>query len=448
MHPADTIVAVSSAPGVAVRGILRITGPQAVAHANALLRQPLSGTAGTFAAQLRCAPLTITVLVFTAPRSFTGEDTVELHGPGSPALLQQLQESVLRSGARTAGPGEFSLRAFLHGKLDLTMAEGIAATIAASGTRELQAAAVLRNGHFYQWLQQCTRQLTHILALLEVGLDFADEPDMVFIDPEELLAQVRVLRDEIIGVQRRALDWQRLSRLPAVVLLGRANVGKSLLLNRLSASTRALVSPVAGTTRDVLEAIVPTPSGPIRLLDVAGLEQQTALELRTAMHHARRQALAQADVILVLLDAEDTPESVAELGQELAAFAHLPTLWVRNKVDLPAAGTDGVATAWAISAQSGAGIPALIRQVGAYAYRNEALAGQVFVLNARHRELLSATTDSLQRLLAMTPPQLTAHPELAASELRLALDLLGQITGHTAPDAVLGHIFSQFCLGK
>jgi len=448
VHPADMIVAVSSAPGVAARGILRITGPQAVAYANPLLYQPLSRTAGTFSAHLRYIPLTITVLVFTAPHSFTGEETVELHVPGSPVLLNQLQEAVLRLGARAAGPGEFSLRAFLHGKLDLTMAEGIAATIAASGSRELQAAAVLRNGHFYQWLQQCTRQLTHILALLEVGLDFADEPDMVFIDPEELLTQVRALRDEIIGVQRRALDWQRLSRLPAVVLLGRANVGKSLLLNRLSSTARALVSPVAGTTRDVLEAIVPTPSGPIRLLDVAGLEQQTHQELRTAMHNARSQALAQADVIMVLLDAADTPESVAEIRHELTACQTIPTVWVRNKIDLPETGADGVTTTWTISAHTGAGIPALVRHVGACAYRNEALAGQVFVLNARHRELLSATTDSLQRLLAMTAPQITTNPELAAAELRLALDLQGQITGHTAPDAVLGHIFSQFCIGK
>jgi tRNA modification GTPase len=448
VHPADTIVAVSSAPGVAVRGILRITGPQALAYINPLLRQPLSGQAGTFTAQLRDVPLAITVLVFTAPHSFTGEDTIELHVPGSPVLLTQLQEVVQRAGARAAGPGEFSLRAFLHGKLDLTMAEGIAATIAASGNRELQAATVLRNGHFYQWLQQCTRQLTHLLALLEVGLDFADEPDMVFIAPEKLLLQVRELNDEIIGVQRRALDWQRLSRLPAVVLLGRANVGKSLLLNRLSASARALVSPVAGTTRDVLEAIVPTPNGPIRLLDVAGLEQQTQQELRSAMQSARNQALAQADVIMVLLDAADTPESVAELRQEITGYQHIPTLWVKNKIDLPEAGTDGVATPWAISAHTGAGIPSLIHHLGTCAYHREALAGQVFVLNARHRELLAATCDSLQRLLAMPAAQLTSHPELAAAELRLALDWLGQITGHTSPDSVLGHIFGQFCIGK
>ena len=180
-------------------------------------------------------------------------------------------DAVLAAGARQAEPGEFSARAFFHGKCDLTEAEGIAATIGAENERQLRAAAALRDGALHRWCQTLCDRLGDMLALVEAGIDFSDEPDVSFISPAELQRQIAAIAADIARAQSHAVQWESLDMLPAVVLLGRPNVGKSSLLNALAGHDRAIVSPIAGTTRDAVSTVIQTPAGPVRLVDAAGI---------------------------------------------------------------------------------------------------------------------------------------------------------------------------------
>lgn len=453
----DTIVAVSSPQGVGgIRAIVRLSGPGAWAVAGRLCEAANGFAPGWRNVRLKIADLTVAgaLLLFRAPRSFTGQDVAELHIPNSPALVALLLESLLAAGqssaaVRLAEPGEFTARAFFNGKMDLTQAEGIAATINAGNAAQLRAAASLRQGDLHRWSHALADELGNLLALVEAGIDFSDEEGISFVALERLQADLTRLCQDIAEKLAAAVRIDRLALPPTIVFVGKPNVGKSSLINALSGTQRSLVSPVAGTTRDMLSATLSGPRGEVRLLDVPGEEAPTD-ELRQKMMQARENALLDADLIVEVLD---HPAAIPAAHEFTAPHV---TIW--NKADLfpkhapsapalPAAPAD-----WQIvSAKTGLHLPelraALLARLTA-ADASEPGGASRLVLNHRHRALLQDSAHRLHAALALLCHHASPPAELLATELRQALDLLGQITGTISPDQVLGRIFSQFCIGK
>ena len=457
MTPSDTIVAISSAVGSAARIIVRVSGPDAHSLARSLGAKVTAGpsTASRFDLQFDGLSVPAWLYLFHSPRSYTGEDLVEFHIPGNPILARMLLEELLQLGARHADPGEFTARAYFNGKLDLTAAEGVAATIAATGDRELTAARQLLAGELARRLAPVMDLLADTLALVEVAIDFSEE-DVSFLSSGAL--QERVGRaDRILEeLLRDSARFERLAHEPQVVLVGRPNAGKSTLLNALAGHDRAVVSPVAGTTRDVLSAEVMLTRGAIRLKDVAGFDEEperASDEIQQKMRaHALREAQA-ADVLVLVEDSTD-------LRPRLPT-SRLPDLIVRTKTDLlpvawasrpcvePSMGETPMPPASllpqiSISAQTGGGMDSLRSRLDAICF-GETASGASLALNLRHVHGIEEARRALSRTLAQLPE---VRPELLALEFREALDALGAILGRVTPDDLLGRIFAGFCIGK
>ena len=450
MQTDDTIVAISSPGGSALRGIIRLSGPRSWAIATHILRPVAELRPFCWLdAWLDEPALPVGLMLFQAPRSFTGQAIAELHIPGSPALLAMTMDKLLDNGARQAEGGEFSARAFLHGKLDLTEAEGIAATISARSDHQLRAAASLRHGSLHRWVQQQADQLADILALVEAGIDFSDEPGVNFIALDQLRQRLDEVSRAMQSLEARAVSWEALAAMPTVVLLGRPNVGKSSLLNALSGQQRAIVSPVAGTTRDALSVELSQASRSIRLIDAAGVETDLT-PMAELMNDSRRQTLLRADVILLVVDPADTDGSLKALLKEVQDI-HVWKIVVRNKSELIGglrSAPPTISLPWInVSAKTGDSLPTLRALLFEYAHRQPPVAEDCLTLNSRHQMLLRQARAALQRageILASS----AQFPELLAADLRGALDDLGAISGTISSDDVLGRIFSSFCIGK
>src|SRR5665213_238247 len=338
MISVDTIVALSSASGPAARMILRVSGADSSAIASRFWTTDLP-PAGAVSRGIVClCELQVPAWLyrFRAPRSYTGEDLIELHIPGNPLLATRLLEELLRAGARLAEPGEFTARAYFNAKLDLTQAEGITATIAASNEQELSAARRLMAGELAPRVAPAVDLVAQTLALLEAGIDFSDE-GVTFISPADLLERIHRADAMLEKLLFDSMRFERLAHEPRVVLAGRPNAGKSTLLNALAGHDRAIVSPIAGTTRDVLCAQVTMARGIIQLTDVAGLEEPSdppmhepsdeRARIADKMREHALRALREADhVVLVQENSDDRPP--LPLGRA-------PDLSVRSKIDLP-----------------------------------------------------------------------------------------------------------------
>src|SRR5687768_17355137 len=345
MIVSDTICAISSAVGPAARMIVRASGPGAFALAEALTGsspQPRSA----LRTHLRFDGLVIPAWLysFASPRSYTGEDLVEFHIPGNPLLARMLVNELLRLGARAAEPGEFTARAYFNGRIDLAEAEGVAATIAAHSEGELRAARQLLGGELARRLRPVMDVLAETLALVEVGIDFSDE-DVTFLRRDEVEQRVRSSDAALEHLTRDTARFERLAHEPQVVLVGRPNAGKSTLLNALAGRQRAVVSPIAGTTRDAVSAEVRLRRGMIKLIDVAGLEFEEATDdIERQMQSQALRAIETADAVVLLHDVTD--ENPAP------ALPRRPDLVVRTKLDLlPEASGD-----LAVSAATGANL--------------------------------------------------------------------------------------------
>ena len=393
-------------------------------------------------------------LYFPAPHSFTGEHVIELHGHGGPVVMQMLLARCVELGARLARPGEFSLRAFLNGKIDLAQAEAIADLIAAD--TDLAARSAMRSlaGEFSQAIQQLCQALTEMRVLVEATLDFPEE-DIDIIRDADVRTRLQQLAQKLQAVRQRAGQGRLLQHGMQVVLAGQPNVGKSSLLNRLAGEEVAIVTAQAGTTRDSLRSLIQIAGIPVHIIDTAGLrESQDEVE---KMGIARTwKALESADLAIFLVDARDQ-ESAADMELRTRICAKLPAgtpiLTVANKMDLLAgeAATatppdrEKTAARLQISAKTGAGIELLRQQL-------LSLAGwqpteNVFIARQRHLEALSVASAHLgaaQQCVDAAIPQL----ELLAEELRLAQQSLGLISGEFSSDDLLGEIFSHFCIGK
>jgi len=445
----DTIVAVATPPGRGAIGVVRLSGPRATEIARALCGDlPPARTVALrhFRDAGGEAIDEGLVLCFAAPASFTGEDVVELQGHGGPVVLQAIVAAACAAGARIAQPGEFSERAFVNGRLDLAQAEAIADLIDA-GTRDAARAALRSlDGALSGRVQALAEELTALRVYVEGALDFSDE-DVDWLADSALQTRVAALRAQLQRLLADAGRGRRLRDGLTVALTGRPNVGKSTLLNRLAGAEVAIVTDIPGTTRDLLRENLDLDGLPLTLVDTAGLRESDDPVEREGVRRARA-ALAQAEAALFIVEA---PAGVTADDAALLAGlpGALPTLVIHNKADLaaraPARWEQDGRVHLLLSAASGAGIELLVRELRRIAGLGDVHEG-VFSARQRHldalRRTLAFVCDAEQRLREH------ANPELAAEELRLAHDALGEITGRMSSDDLLGEIFSRFCIGK
>jgi len=439
----DTIAAIATAPGGAGVGVLRISGPRALAIAQALLgRMPRERHAHV--ANFRDATGELIdrglLLAFAQPRSYTGEDVVELQAHGNPIVLQALLARVIELGARAARPGEFTQRAFLNGKLDLAQAEAVADLIASTSLAAARAAQRSLDGEFSRRANALTSALVRLRSWIEATIDFSDE-DIDFLADAALTAELAALRDALTDLLAAAQRGQRLVDGLHVVIVGAPNVGKSSLLNALAASERAIVTDIAGTTRDVLRESIELDGIALTLADTAGLRDTADVVEREGVRRAEAE-LQRADLAIVMLDADSTQTPPA-------LPAALPRLVVHNKIDLGGQGKARLephanGNHLYLSVRSGEGLDLLRAELRRHAGVGDASAG-TFSARARHVEALrhaECALDAAQQALH------EGHAELAAEELRQAQHAIGEITGEFTSDDLLGAIFASFCIGK
>lgn len=431
-----TIAALATAPGHAGVAVVRVSGPEAL-----VIGQTLSHRQQLPHAQMRYGPLRHEdalidhgyVVAFHAPRSFTGEDCVEFHVHGSPAVVDRLLEVLASLGARPARAGEFTLRAFEHGRLDLVQAEALADLITARSEAARQAALAHLDGALSRRLEALRQPVVALQAEVEARLDFADETG--HIDRQAMAAKLRQLQTQLVELRGTARAGRLRLHGVRVVLYGAPNAGKSTLFNALVGAERALVDARPGTTRDTIELTTQLGGVALTWIDTAGVRDTDDRVERAGTERARAE-VAHADVVLWLDDGSGASVPAPEGGAVV--------MQVRSKTDLlPGERARG---AWQVSATTGEGVAALRQAVVAavQAMVSPAGAEQAAVARARHVQGLADAEAALARAQAALDGPL----ELLADDLRDAADALSELTGKLVADDVLGAIFSQFCIGK
>lgn len=454
----DTIVATATPPGRGGIAVLRLSGPDVPRIAAALLGTLPAPRHATYKAfrDADGAPIDFGIaLYFPAPGSFTGEPVLELHGHGSPVLQELLIERTLQLGARRARPGEFSERAFLNDKLDLAQAEAVADVIAAGTRAGAQAALRSLQGAFSRAVDEAEEALIDLRVFVEAAIDFPEE-EIDFLSSEEVAQRLALVQQRLQAVIATARQGSLLRDGQVLVIAGRPNAGKSTLMNRLAGYDAAIVTPIAGTTRDVLRETLDLDGMPVTLIDTAGLRNEPADEVE---REGIRRALAEierADRVLFVIDAAEDPEGRAYEQQRESLPRGVPVTLVFNKADQArlagkASGGRGKARRenpkeprLYVSALTGEGMDALRAHIKDAAGYAEAGAGTVSA-RARHLEALHRAHDYAERARALLASR---QAELAAEELRMAQQTLGEITGEFTSDDLLGQIFGTFCIGK
>lgn len=439
-HP---IAAIATAPGRGGIGVVRLSGEDLGRFMRPLTGRELLPRRATHCRFLDARGDALDdgiALFFPAPHSYTGEDVLELQGHGGPHVLQSVLERCIDLGARLAQPGEFSRRAFLNGKLDLVQAEAVADLIDAGSRQAARSALRSLEGEFSRGIHTLRDALIHLRMLVEASLDFPEE-DVDFLQAADAWGQLGKIAAQLDSILVRARQGALLREGFNVVIIGQPNVGKSSLLNRLAGYDAAIVTDVAGTTRDTVRESIQIQGVPLHVIDTAGLRETNDPVERIGIERAWL-AVAKADVALLLIDAQhgagDREMAILERVGEI------PVITVHNKIDLSGEAprqTDTGLEIW-ISARMGAGIDLLekrLLELAGWQSQGE----DVFIARARHLEALNRSREHLQSA-AVVGQQI----ELFAEELRLAQDALGEITGEFTADDLLGVIFSQFCIGK
>ena len=443
-EPATTIVARASAPGLGGVGVIRISGSDTKAIATALLGkipENRFATKSSFFDDFGNALDHGLALFFLGPASYTGEDTLELHCHGSPVVLDQVLKRVLELGAELARPGEFTERAFLNGKLDLAQAESVADLINSQTQAAAKFALRSLSGIFSKEIDELSRRIEAVRVLVEATIDFSDEPvDDLSVD--KLRLHITEISEKIRKILDRSRPGLLLSQGATIVIAGPPNAGKSSLLNALAGSEKAIVSPHAGTTRDLIEAHIDLGGIPVHMVDTAGLRASDD-DIEVEGVRRARETIDAADLVLCVLDDSDSVSSQFELHLETGRTTKQITVF--NKSDLSGRligdTSDGINAAVAVSAKNGTGIKQLteaIRTALGFQGDDEDL----ILARRRHLNVLE------QALGLMDSASALDEPELVAEELRLAHRLLGEITGVFSTEDLLGEIFSSFCIGK
>lgn len=440
----DTIVAIATAPGSAGIGVVRLSGPRARDIARAITGRGLRPRHAHYV-RFRDGDGAVLddgiALLFAAPASYTGEDVVELQAHGSPAVLHALVARCVDLGTRPARPGEFSERAFLNGRLDLAQAEAVADLIAAADLRAARAARRSLDGAFSRRVEAIAEELLALRVHVEAMIDFVDEP-IETLGAGEVRAGFERVSAALDALLADADRGRRLRDGLHAVIVGPPNAGKSSLLNALAGTERAIVTDIAGTTRDLLQETVRVDGVELTLVDTAGLREGGDVVEREGMRRARME-LERADLAMVVLDARDPAAGRAVVGGAVDAVPR--RIWLYNKSDLAGAqapGEHGGDPALSLSVRTGEGLPAL------RAWLVDAAGGVsegAFSARARHVDALRRAAAELGGAREALAGEML---DLAAEALRHAHDALGEITGRVRPDDLLGHIFATFCIGK
>lgn len=443
----DTIAAIATPPGRGGIGVIRISGDDVPLIMPALLGQAIPARHAHFGAFLGADGAVLErgiALYFPAPHSFTGEPVLELHAHGSPVVLDSLLRRLLELGARLARPGEFSERAFLNGKLDLAQAEAIADLIGSATEQAARSAQRSLQGEFSRLISGLVEALIQLRLYVEASIDFTDE-DIDFLAAGRIAEQLSELAARLDAISASARQGCLLREGMTLVIAGRPNAGKSSLLNRLAGRDAAIVTPVAGTTRDPLREFIQIDGLPLHLIDTAGLRETSDDPVEQEGMKRAQAEIARADRVLLLIDDSDRQDSEALLA---GIPSHLPVTRIHNKIDLTARSPGIEQTEHGpivhLSLKTGEGVEGLLDHLKqGIGYDSEAEG--VFMARRRHLEAIDQARQALDNAMS----ELRAEtPELLAEELRSAQQALASITGEFTSEDLLGRIFSSFCIGK
>ncbi|MGI2257278.1 tRNA uridine-5-carboxymethylaminomethyl(34) synthesis GTPase MnmE [Candidatus Cardinium hertigii] len=451
-HNQDPIVALATPQGVSAIAVVRLSGQGVIHIVNQIFRgsdlsQQASHTIHFGVIQKGEAYIDeVLVSIFIAPHSFTKEDAVEISCHGAPFIVTQLIQLLVAQGVRIAEPGEFTKRAFLNGRFDLAQAEAVADLIAADSTLSHQTAFHQMRGGFSLALEGLRKSLRHFAAMLALELDFAEE-DVAFLDREDL----KKMANAVIESLDRLIDSFQMGNVikqgVSVVIVGKPNVGKSTLLNRLLEEERAIVSPIAGTTRDTIEGTLHLGGIRFRFVDTAGLRETTSDSIEAIGIERTKIQLSKAFVALYLVDLSNTSFRQAEEDLISLGLERFRLLKVGNKMDLvPSTTLEQFKGYLWMAAQTGKGIAPLKDQLLKQVAEKSTDGVGTIVVNARHFDRLQKSKQALEAVIIGLEQK--RSNELLVVDLNSALQALGEITGEITTEEVLGDIFSKFCIGK
>lgn len=440
----DTIAAVATASGQGGVGIIRISGNKAVSIAKqicGLCPAPRFAHYGKFFDKNKTTIDSGLTLYFKKPHSFTGEDVIELHAHGGPVVLDLLLKEIFQYDVRPARAGEFTERAFLNDKIDLTQAEAIADLIAADSEQAARAAMRSMQGEFSAIIHQLVEELTQLRIHVESALDFPEE-EIDFLADTAIADKLKAVQEKVGEVKKSAQQGRLLKEGMTVVIAGKPNAGKSSLLNQLAGQESAIVTEIPGTTRDILREHIQIDGLPLHIIDTAGLRESDDIVEQEGIKRAK-QIIEKADRILFVVEANDVDKSVLDSLPE-----NIGVTTIYNKIDvakLPAKIVENEKTEIYLSAKTGDGITLLkqhLKECMGYQQKTE---GQ-FIARRRHLDAINQAQEHLQ--LADKNLHYLKAGELLAEELRYAQEALASITGEFSSDDLLGRIFSDFCIGK
>ena len=450
----DTICALATAPGGAL-GIIRISGAQALEILSRIFTKDLTtAQANTihYGHIVECVAISspqiideVLVSVFRAPHSYTGEDSAEISCHGSRYILNKVLELLCQQGCRMANPGEYTQRAYLNGKIDLSQAEAVADLIASSNKATHDIAMSQLRGHFSSLLAQLREQLLKLTSLLELELDFSDHEDLEFADRSELLSLANKIDKHITNLVHSFDIGNAIKQGIPVAIIGKTNVGKSTLLNALLKDDRAIVSDVHGTTRDTIEDVMEIHGVQFRFIDTAGIRQTTDQVEQIGIERTF-QAIQKARIVLWLIDEKPTTEEINKISKQTE---NKKLIIIRNKIDKLDNNSYNLLNSphLAISAKFGTGINELEQAIYDAADIPTLSDSDVIVINARHYDALTRAHQSLTRVISGLQQGISG--DLLSEDLRDVLDILSEITGgQITTNEVLGNIFKNFCVGK
>lgn len=450
MYNTETICALATAPSGAL-GIIRISGPETFKAVSAICSVKCDTAAAntihyTHVKDGNEVVDEVMVSIYRAPHSYTGEDSAEISCHGSSYIIQQILNLLISKGCRMANPGEFTLRAYLNGKMDLSQAEAVADLIASTNKATHHVAMSQLRGHFSSELSSLRKQLLKLTSLLELELDFSEHEDLEFADRTQLLSLSQTIEKRITTLAQSFKTGQALKNGIPVTIIGNTNVGKSTLLNRLIHDDKAIVSDIHGTTRDIIEDTTQINGLTFRFIDTAGL-RDTQDEIEQMGIKRSYKKLKEATIVIWLTDKKPSEEEIKKMthltqGKKLIA--------VQNKIDLhtPTKKEQWVSPTYFVSAKHDIGINALEQAIYSAANIPEMKENDVIITSARHYDTLMQARENAQRVINGLESQLPS--DLIAEDLRLVLSNLSEITGEgqITSQETLNNIFKHFCVGK